>query len=441
MINLDKYAELLAKWSDKVTKKYEKELNSMYKELIKAALALLGSIFSNFEKDGKLTYTEMMKYKRLDSFHRQMNVLLNTMSKKQRDSLLDLLEEHYEYSWDWMAWAIENEVDIRLKNMKTKLNQVEKAMQNPINGLTLDETLEKNRREIITKVKRDVTQSLVQGNTYKQTADKLTKTFEGDYVKSVRVARTETHRVREQASLESAQEANSQGIIMVKRWMNMKDERVRRTPKANHVSLGGQSVPVDEPFDLGSGKKGQAPGMTGYAHHDINCRCLTGYNIERIEKQSQKDVAKRTFGEYRKSLEPTQKQELEVPADKQASNVIPNLNKAKFIDKKLTHYALDKNHISGGPKAVLFDDLLGYNQGNWEELKENVMANLPHSYASAKGNNGHGEAYESISYIQGPTGKFAYVLTGWIVNNGNNSPSLTTIYIIDEKKAKKKMEG
>lgn len=302
MINLDKYAELLAKWSDKVTKKYEKELNSMYKELIKAALALLGSIFSNFEKDGKLTYTEMMKYKRLDSFHRQMNVLINTMSKKQRDSLLDLLEEHYEYSWDWMAWAIENEVDIRLKNMKTKLNQVEKAMQNPINGLTLDETLEKNRREIITKVKRDVTQSLVQGNTYKQTADKLTKTFEGDYIKSVRVARTETHRVREQASLESAQEANSQGIIMVKRWMNMKDERVRRTPKANHVSLGGQSVPVDEPFDLGSGEKGQAPGMTGYAHHDINCRCLTGYNIERIEKQSQKDVAKRTFNEYRKAI-------------------------------------------------------------------------------------------------------------------------------------------
>ncbi|MGR6899557.1 phage minor head protein [Rummeliibacillus sp. BSL5] len=302
MIDLDKYAKLLAKWSDKVTKKYEKELNSMYSELIKAALALLGSIFNSYEKDGKLTYAEMMKYKRLDSFHTQMNVLINTMSKKQRDSLLDLLDEHYVYSWDWMAWAIENEADIRLKNMKTKVEQVEKAMQNPISGLTLDETLEKNRREIIIKVKREVTQSLVQGSTYKQTASRLTKAFEGDYVKSVRVARTETHRVREQASLGSAQEANSQGIVMMKRWMNMKDERVRRTPKANHVSLGGQSVPVDEPFDLGGEEKGQAPGMTGYAHHDINCRCLTGYNIERIEKQSQKDVAKRTFEEYRKAI-------------------------------------------------------------------------------------------------------------------------------------------
>ncbi|UQW98173.1 phage head morphogenesis protein [Rummeliibacillus sp. G93] len=302
MIDLDKYAKLLAEWSDKVTKKYENELNSMYSELIKAALALLGNIFNSYEKDGKLTYTEMMKYKRLDSFHTQMNVLINTMSKKQRDSLLDLLDEHYEYSWDWMAWAIENEADIRLKNMRTKLDQVEKSMQNPISGLTLDETLEKNRRDIIIKVKREVTQSLVQGSTYKQTASRLTKTFEGDYVKSVRVARTETHRVREQASLESAQEANSQGIIMVKRWMNMKDERVRRTPKANHVSLGGQSVPVNELFDLGGGEKGQAPGMTGYPHHDINCRCLTGYSIERIEKQNQKDVAKRTYEEYRRAI-------------------------------------------------------------------------------------------------------------------------------------------
>lgn len=299
-MDLEKYAKLLAKWSDKVTKKFELELMKMYKELIKSALALLGEIYSKYETDGKLTYTEMMKYKRLDSFYSELNILINTTTKKQRASLLDLLEEHYEYSWDWMAWSIENELDIRLKNMKTKIDQVEKSIQNPISGLTLNETLEKNRREIITKVKREVTQSLVQGSTYKQTADRLTKTFEGDYAKSVRVARTETHRVREQATLESAQKANSYGIIMVKKWMNMKDERVRRTPKANHVTLGGQTVPVDEMFDLGHGEKGQAPGVTGYAHHDINCRCLTGYSIERIEKQSQKDVAKRTFEEYRK---------------------------------------------------------------------------------------------------------------------------------------------
>lgn len=302
MVDLEKYAKLLAQWSDKVTKQFERELNSMYKELIKSGLALLGNVFSSYEKDGKLTYTEMMKYKRLDSFYKQLNVLINTMSKRQREGLIDLLEEHYDYSWGWMAWSIENELGVRLKNMKTKLDQVEKSIQNPISGLTLDETLEKNRREIITKVKREVTQSLVQGSTYKQTADKLTKTFEGDYVKSVRVARTETHRVREQATLESAQKANEQGIIMMKRWMNMKDERVRRTPKANHISLGGKTVPVDEMFDLGNNEKGQAPGMTGYAHHDINCRCLTGYSVKRIEKQSKEDVAKRAFEEYREVM-------------------------------------------------------------------------------------------------------------------------------------------
>lgn len=43
---------------------------------------------------------------------------------------------------------------------------------------------------------------------------------------------------------------------------------------ANHMRLDGQTVLADEKFDLKDGHTAPAPGMSGVAGHDINCRCI-----------------------------------------------------------------------------------------------------------------------------------------------------------------------
>ena len=43
---------------------------------------------------------------------------------------------------------------------------------------------------------------------------------------------------------------------------------------ANHMRLDGQTVLADENFDLKDGHTAPAPGMSGVAGHDINCRCI-----------------------------------------------------------------------------------------------------------------------------------------------------------------------
>ena len=43
---------------------------------------------------------------------------------------------------------------------------------------------------------------------------------------------------------------------------------------ANHMVLDGQTVLADENFDLKDGHTAPAPGMSGVAGHDINCRCI-----------------------------------------------------------------------------------------------------------------------------------------------------------------------
>lgn len=299
MIDLQKYAELLEKWTDEKSATTEKELAKIYVIIIKEVLLLIGELFRKHERDGSLSPNEMAKYQRTDKFVRTLTLHIDTLSKNKNNSLHKLLMSSYSYSYDWMSWAIQKEAKVDYRNNLVKEVVERMAMENPVTGLTLSDTLNQHRATVIQQIRIEVKRGIANKSSYKEMADGLTQTLENDYKKAVRVARTETHRVREQATLETVKKANDGGVVMAKKWLSMRDERVRRKVQSNHVKMHGQTVPVNELFDLGNGLKGTAPGLTGHAHHDINCRCITTYSIVKIEAQTKQQLAKRTFEEYR----------------------------------------------------------------------------------------------------------------------------------------------
>ena len=91
---------------------------------------------------------------------------------------------------------------------------------------------------------------------------------------------------------EELQKTNT-GLRMVKIWRTMKDERVRpnrryKTKKgwrtsvgsgANHQKMEGQTVLAPDMFELTDGHKTVAPGQSGIAAQDINCRCFVQYKL------------------------------------------------------------------------------------------------------------------------------------------------------------------
>lgn len=443
MTNLQKYTERLEKWLNKQTPKTELNLQKLYAEIIKEILVVVGSLYRKYEKEGSLSPSELARYQRTDVFLQTLLRHINTMSKRKSQALHKLLQESFAYSYDWMSWAIQKEAKVEYHTHLEKEVMHRMAMENPVTGLTLSDTLNQHRAEVIQKVRIAVKRGIANKVTYKEMADALTQTFENDYKKAVRVARTETHRVREQATLETVKKANEAGIVMAKKWLSMRDERVRRKPQANHVTMHGQTVPVNELFDLGNGLKGMAPGLTGHAQHDINCRCITTYTVLKILAQTNEQLARRTFEQYQdiKLQEENSLKETvgatELEVKNKAINVIPNFENRVIDDRKLYAYALNESHIFNEGKAVGFNSILGYNQDNWEELKINLEKNLANSHANKRKKDQHGERYEVITAMTGPSGKTANVLTGWVIGK-EGIPKLTTLYIIGRNKAENK---
>lgn len=295
MINLKKYAAMLDKFLMKRSKYYESAIKKIYETMINGILKEMGGIYKRFEKNGKLKRADMLKYKRIDALKRNLLLHINTMSKAKQDVLRKQLEESYEYSYDWMAWAIQKETMVEFPHVIGKEEISKRAQENKVADLKLPETLERHRKTIVQKVNQTVDKGIKESYTYEQMADELTDTLDGDYQKAVRTARNETHRVREQGMLDVAERADEGGVVMVKEWMSMHDERVRDS----HVVLDGQQVPVKGGLFEFQGHTAAAPSGFGVPSLDINCRCMIGYKVSSIRAQTDEQLARRTFEQYK----------------------------------------------------------------------------------------------------------------------------------------------
>ena len=114
-------------------------------------------------------------------------------------------------------------------------------------------------------------------------------------------------------------------------------------------------------------------------------------------------------------------------------NALPNCEKAEIPRSKLAEYVLDPLHTDGQHKARVFKSALRYEQSNWGDLKDAILAELPYNEAVFISEGKYGKKYEVILPITGPNGNKADVKTAWIIRPGTNFPSLVTTLVAKKK--------
>ena len=91
------------------------------------------------------------------------------------------------------------------------------------------------------------------------------------------VAASEYHRLYNAGAYDGAQQfVRTQGLGITKRWVTVRDDRVRET----HRYLEGMSVDVDEEFYTSDGDHAPYPGAFRKAKNNVGCRCIVVYDPE-----------------------------------------------------------------------------------------------------------------------------------------------------------------
>ncbi|MBR2758834.1 MAG: hypothetical protein IKD52_12360, partial [Exiguobacterium sp.] len=124
---------------------FERETRRMYQDIIKSVLGEVSTIYARLEKD-ELTYEDMAKFNRLDSLIKQIEAQSKLLTQRRRNALLKYLSDAFRYSYEFMAFSIETAAMSYLNYTSVTTEQILASVNNPVKGLTLNETLEKNRR-------------------------------------------------------------------------------------------------------------------------------------------------------------------------------------------------------------------------------------------------------------------------------------------------------
>ena len=105
---------------------------------------------------------------------------------------------------------------------------------------------------------------------------------------------------------------------------------------------------------------------------------------------------------------------------------LPHYQRVVIPRVKIEGYVLDPAHPVGKHKAIVFKSALGFEQSDWELLRDSIIAELPYHEAIAGKTDQHCTRYNVIMPITGPNGRTLDVMTAWKIETGEDYPSFLT---------------
>jgi hypothetical protein len=105
------------------------------------------------------------------------------------------------------------------------------------------------------------------------------------------------------------------------------------------------------------------------------------------------------------------------------------VSRLEIDPRKLTEYALNPDNPIGADKAVIFQQVLGYNKENYLPLLEQIQSQAMEAEAILKEIDQHGQRYQVDLEVVGVENQRAFIRLGWIVKPENDFARLVTLYV------------
>lgn len=264
--------------------KAQKEVQQAQLDEEKKVIRLLEVVYERAKKDCEQKIMELSARTDLENMQSivyqkeyqqmmvdQLEAMLYDLHEGQFTTIADYLEQSYINGYVGMFYDLQS-TGIPLV-IPIQQDQVVKALKT---NSKLSSGLYTKLGEDVCYLKRSIraelSRGIASGSTWNEMALRIAKgmnsPFRKAYNNAIRIARTEGHRIQNEAALDGQHGAKKKGADIVKQWDATLDSRTR----PEHREADGQIMELDEPFDVG-GEKMQAPGVGGSARNVCNCRC------------------------------------------------------------------------------------------------------------------------------------------------------------------------
>ena len=212
-----------------------------------------------------------------------------------------------------------------------------------------------------TNIRAEISRGIATADSYEHIARNISNRTNQSFNKTMRIVRTEGHRIQIEAAYEQQQKAKKAGADIVKQWDATLDGRTRKS----HRKLDGQIRELDEPFEV-NGHKAMHPAAFGRPEEDINCRCallqrakwaLDDEELETLKKRAEYfelDAAD-DFKDFQKKYLKAAEKVKTMPANFIPAKTIEDANKT---GSGILHKAYENNRIAENLTLTPMEEML-----------------------------------------------------------------------------------
>ena len=256
----------------------EKEIHRAYVTALKEIRNHISLAYERYGGD----FVSMQKYQRLLKLEQQIGQELRIMTIRTSAATRKAVGKTFAQSYYTTGWIFESEIQARIGFGLLPAKQIEAAIYSPFDPLKWSERLRNSSRLLNEHIRGEITQGLIQGKSYQQTASAVRERLLISEKRALRIVRTETHRAQVQGRLDGFEQARDAGVDFRLQWVATLDSRTRDS----HQDMDGQIAErIDEQdiFTSSEGVTTTGPGLSGVPEFDINCRCSTIAVIDGFE--------------------------------------------------------------------------------------------------------------------------------------------------------------
>ena len=295
-----KLLDLLKQADSKVGKlllSYEGLLKENYRTALIEVKNRIAAMFEKYGNDVK--YSDMVSYNRLTNLEREIADQIRTLTSENIKTTRAGLKEFYSENYYRTAYSFEQSTGLKLGFGLLNPTVITASLLNPLDRITWSERMVDNAQTFIKQIKSELTQGLIQGEGYSKIARTITDKTGIDFTKSVRIIRTEGHRVQNAARVVSFKKgetaAERLGLESVRVWIHSGNPR---EPRPDHLKMDGVEAGEDGKFTLPDGVTAEAPGLTGKPEHDINCGCTVALKFNSLNSISMRDYVAKHYDSF-----------------------------------------------------------------------------------------------------------------------------------------------
>lgn len=251
-------------------KKTINELKQVYGQALKDVNEKIRELSSRTDMENLQSIIYQKQYQ--EALKVQLEGVLANLQSNEYATVSEYLTRCYQEGYAGVAYELKSQGIPMI--IPIDQSQVVKAIQTDSkisNGLYT--RLGEDVKKLKTSIRAELSRGIANGSTWNEIATRISGSMKNSLFQtamnnSIRIARTEGHRVQVSAAMDFQSSAKEKGADVVKQW----DATLDGATRDSHRELDGKLAEVYEDFEY-SGGTVSAPGMFGDPAEDCNCRC------------------------------------------------------------------------------------------------------------------------------------------------------------------------